>query len=128
MTDRLKTGAAWLSQQMRAHAASSVTYTRGPEAIPDLAATKGRTQFELADASGVLTRVDSVDFIVTAADLILSGVVTLPQRGDTITDAAGVVHAVYPFNGQDCWRWSDTAGYTSLRIHTKVTEDEAHPE
>jgi hypothetical protein len=126
--NRMKSAAARLSQRMRGRAASPVTYRRGEASLDGLAATKGRTTFELSDASGVLTRVDSVDFIVTAADLVLSGVITLPKRGDTITDEDGVVHTAYPFNGADCWRWSDTQGYTSLRVHTKVTEDEAHPE
>jgi hypothetical protein len=126
--NRLKTAAARLSQRMRGRAASPVTYRRGEVRLDGLAATKGLSTFELSDASGALTRVDSVDFIVTAADLVLSGVVTLPRRGDTVTDEDGVVHTVYPVNGTDCWRWSDTQGYTSLRVHTKVTEDEAHAE
>jgi hypothetical protein len=121
MTDRLKSGAAWLSQQMRAHAASTVTYTRGPEAVP-IDATKGRTTFEQNDASGVLARVDSIDFLIDPTTLILAGVETRPQRGDTVTDADGVVYTVYPANGEDCWRWSGGHRYT-LRIHTKVTEE-----
>ncbi len=64
-----------------------------------------------------------IDFLLPAADLILSGAVTLPARGDTIEETIGTArhtHSVLPIAGNDCYRLCDP-NRQQIRIHTKQT-------
>lgn len=120
MADLLAKGAAWLEQQRSKHLASMVTYRRG-ESTVDVAATIGKTAFEIDDGQGVIQRIESRDFLVLAADLVLDSVTTLPQRGDVIEEPAGNITLLYEVmapGNEPCWRYSD-AYRQSLRIHTK---------
>src|SRR5690606_10953339 len=118
--DLLAQGAAWLEQQRTQHLAQAVTYRRGPSSVA-VAATIGKTAFEIDDGQGVIQRIESRDFLVLAADLVLDGAVTLPQRGDVIEEPAGTLTLLYEVtapSNEPCWRYSDPYRQ-SLRIHTK---------
>lgn len=115
MPDLLKQGSDWLESQRHAHLAHEVVYTRGAQAVT-LLATVGRTQFDLADDTGVLQRIESRDFLVRASDLTLGE----PLAGDRITDGA-VYEVMAPGGGEAPWRYSDPYRRT-LRIHTKLVE------
>lgn len=118
MSDMLANGAAWLAGQRRRFVASTVRYTRSPLSR-DVRATIGRTVFELDNGSGMITQVESRDFIIAATDLNLSGsALTVPQSGDRIEDAAGLVYEVMPFGTEPVWRWVD-GHRIDRRIHTK---------
>lgn len=120
MADLLANGAAWLEQQRAEHLASNVTYRRA-QSVLVVAATVGKTAFEIDDGQGVIQRIESRDFLVLAADLILDATVTLPQRGDVIEEPAGAVTLLYEVmapGNEPCWRYSDPYRQ-SLRIHTK---------
>ncbi len=126
MTDLLSQGLSWLEDQRHQHLTRMVTYQRGVDQV-ELAATIGRTVFEQDDHAGGLTRIESRDFLIRAADLILAAETTLPQPGDRIieTDAiATYTYEVLAPGSEPPWRYSDVNRLT-LRIHTKQvgTED-----
>ena len=81
MGNLLQIGASWLADQMKTHASIDVLYERGVEQMP-VKATVGKTEFELDDGSGVVVRVQSRDYLIQAADLVLGGSETLPAAGD----------------------------------------------
>lgn len=118
--------AAVAAAQKVARAATSpgdIAYIRGAEEAT-LTAGRGRTTFENLNASGVLIRIESRDFLIATDELILAGEITLPVRGDKIreTDEAGNTceYEILELNGEPAWRYSD--GYRlQLRVHTKLT-------
>ena len=120
MADILETASNWLEQQRAKHRTRTVAYVRGVDQV-ELAATIGRTQFEVDDGFGVIERIESRDFLVTAAELIVAGQTTLPQRGDLIRetqDGTVFVYEVLAPGKEPHWRYSDPYRRT-LRIHTK---------
>jgi len=120
MADLLEQSSAWLDGQRKKFLAKTVTYCRG-QAEVSCPATVGRTTFEVEDSTGGVERFEARDFIITAADLVLDGVVALPERGDRIRETVGEATLVYEVvsPGQEpCWRWSDPYRL-ALRIHTK---------
>jgi hypothetical protein len=121
----LSKASEWLERQRQRYATSPVLYVRGASSV-EVAATVGRTTFEVDDGYGVLVRSESRDFLVLAAELDLAGSSTLPRRGDQIRETQGTAVFVYEVTApgkEPCWRWSDPLRKT-LRIHTK--EVEAH--
>lgn len=125
MGNLLQAGSAWLDAQRKAHMSSPVTYSRG-EASVEVQATVGRTVFEIDDGAGILQKVESRDYLVLTADLVLDGEPTLPQAGDRIREADGAKTFVYEVmapGGEPVWRYSDPYRKT-LRIHTKHVDTE----
>ncbi|MCA9251275.1 MAG: hypothetical protein KDA54_09075 [Phycisphaerales bacterium] len=121
----LKQGAAWLDGQRHTHLTQLVSYQRGTDSV-ELAATIGRTEFEQADEYGVLHRIESRDYIIRVADLVLAGETVLPKAGDQIREADGNVVHVYEVmapSGEPPWRYSDPYR-VALRIHTKHVKTE----
>ena len=122
MADLLQQASAFVDRVRKANLAHTVTYCRGEQSV-DVAATIGRTDFEGVDAYGAIERTESRDFLILAADLVLSGAAVLPEPGDRISevqDEATYVYEVMAPARQPCWRWSDPYRRT-LRIHTKET-------
>jgi hypothetical protein len=113
----------WLENQRTRHAASPVEYLRGCQSV-EIAATVGKTTFEVDDGYGVLVRSEWRDFLVLAEELVLGGSPSLPRRGDRIRETQGTHVFVYEVTApgkEPCWRWSDALRKT-LRIHTKEVE------
>ena len=99
---------------------SSIVYERDAFSVSVLA-TVGETVFEQADRFGGIQRIESRDFIITRADLVLDGSVALPQTGDTIRETRGTqvfVYKVMSPAGETPFRYGDQYR-NSLRIHTK---------
>jgi len=120
VTDLLDQGAAFLDAQRHAHMTRTVTYRRGTESTL-LAATIGRSEFEQADESGFIRQVETRDFIVRRADLVLGGLLSLPKAGDRIDEPDGSLTQVYEVISigiEPPFRYSDPYRRT-LRIHTK---------
>ena len=109
MGDLLANGAAWLEQQRTKHLTSTVMYVRGnvQVAVP---ATIGRTKYEADDGHVVRVEFTDRDFLILAADLVLVGQPSEPQRGDVIREGNR------EFEVLD-WRYSDPYRVT-LRITT----------
>jgi hypothetical protein len=120
MPDVLEKGLAWLDGQRHAHMTRTVVYQRGADAV-EIAATIGRTEFEQVDEHGVVQRLQSRDFLVRAADLVLAGAATLPKAGDRIRETVGAQTFVYEImapGNEPPWRYCDPYR-KALRIHTK---------
>lgn len=119
MADLLKRGLAWLAGKRKANMAHTVTFRRGGSSV-ELDATVGQTKFDQEDSEGRLTQVETRDYLVTAADLILDGSPVEPRPGDEFVETlAGVptVFRVMDLPGRPCF---DSDPYrTTLRIHTK---------
>jgi len=125
VTDLLERGETWLEGQRRKFMAHTVTYSDGVDTV-DLLATVGRTQFEWSDEYGVTHQIESRDFIVTAADLVLAEAVTLPVAGHQIRETIGATMYTYEVlsPGQEPpFRFTGPAKI-SLRIHTKLVDTE----
>ena len=125
MSDLLEKASDWLEAQRTQYASRVVTYARGGLSVA-VAATVGKTTFEIDDGYGVLVRYESRDFLVLAADLILGDGPTTPERGDRIRETQGGTVFVYEVSApgkEPCWRYSDAFRKT-FRIHSKqIAED-----
>jgi len=134
MADLLEQAAGWLDGMRAQHLSRRVVYSRGDDSV-EVAATIGRTVFEIDDGSGAVVQWESRDFLIAAADLAMGGSPVEPQPGDRIWETAGgpstssgqekvLVYEVMAPGKEPCWRWSDPYR-TTLRVHTKQvgTED-----
>jgi len=116
----LEAGAEWLANQLKTHASSDVVYVRGGDQVP-VKATIGKTEFEIDDGSGVVVRIQSRDFLIHTADLVLGGTETLPVAGDLIREVQGTntfVYEVMAPGNEPHYRYSDPFRKL-LRIHSK---------
>lgn len=117
MKDLLNSGASWLAGKQKAFAAREVTYSRASQTLT-LAATIGRSEFEITDSNGIQTSLQSRDYIISAEDFTLSTSANEPQAGDRITDGTMTCEVMSP-GGEQPWRWCD-GHHKQMRIHTKV--------
>lgn len=122
MSDILQTACSALQAVRHGSLSQTVTYRRG-EATIEIAATIGRTIFEVDDGQGVIVQVESRDWLVRVSDLVLGwpGVATEPKPGDRVEATSGATVRVYEVTamaGEKCWRYSDPYRET-FRIHTK---------
>jgi hypothetical protein len=128
MADLLQRGAMFLEDQRHKHMTRPVVYLRGAESV-ELDATVGRTLFEQADQFGVLHRTESRDYLIRAADLVLSGEQVLPKAGDRVRETTGTGALLYEVLGpgsEPPSRFSDPERLT-LRVHTKFIGPEVSP-
>jgi len=126
MANLLQSGSDWLADQLKTHATVEVVYGQGAEQVT-VSATIGRTLFELADQYGIVQKVESRDYLIQAADLILAGGAVLPERGDRIRETQGGTTFVYEVMApgkEPHWRYSDPFRKL-LRIHTKHVDTES---
>lgn len=126
MADLLHTASDWLHDRQKQHASRTVTYERGAATVA-VQATIGRTVFEIDDDLGVVHKIESRDFLIHAADLVLSGSAVLPERGDRIRETDGTTTYVYEVlapGKEPHYRFSDPYR-KRLRIHTKQVEVES---
>jgi hypothetical protein len=121
MGDLLGQAAAWLGDMRTAHLSHPVTYCRGSDTV-EVAATVGRTVFDIEDGYGAVERFESRDFLISAGELVLGGRPVEPKPGDRIADSGKTYEAMAPGKAP-CWRWSDPFRRT-LRIHTKHVAEE----
>lgn len=126
MSNMFQKASAFLEKTRHEKATSPVVYRRGDLAVP-VDATIGRTEYEQDDGYGVITRAESRDFLIRSLDLVLDGIVTLPEPGDRIEETYCGTLATYevlPIGANQAhWRYSDPFRQT-LRIHTKLVREE----
>ncbi len=113
---------AWLNDTLAAAAGVLVTYAR-PAAAQSVILTAwiGRTVFKQnpqAGATGAQIVFGERDYLIPVESLILGSVVTLPARGDRITEAGAGTFEVQPPGGEPPWRYSDQTR-TLYRVHCK---------
>lgn len=132
MSNLLADGFTWLEGQRHLFASSPVTYRRGASSVA-LSATAGTRMYEVEDGMGGAVSFESRDYLLRAVDLVIGGVLVLPELGDTIEEVVGVVTYVYQVlspgtvpgsnsASEPPWRYSDD-GRLTLRIHTKLVKD-----
>ena len=122
MADLLGRASDWLEGQRTRFATRMVIYQRGDQQA-DVAATVGKTVFDLDDGAGAVIREESRDYLILTADLPFG----LPERGDRIGEAQNGQTIVYEVVGpghEPCWRYSDPNRKT-VRVHTKQIDTDA---
>lgn len=115
MADLIRSGAAWLADQLKSNAGASVEYRRG-NATATVTAVVGRSVFESQDQSGVSETWESRDYIIKAIDFPHSE----PLRGDRIVetlDGVSVVFEVVSPRGVPLFHHGDPFHQT-IRVHT----------
>ena len=125
MVDLLEQAADWLDGQRVAHLSKPVMYRRGEESL-EVAATVGRTVFEIDDGYGAIERFESRDFLIAAAELSVNGQPFEPATGDLIAETVGqqtLVYEVLAPGKEPCWRYSDPQR-RMMRIHTTFVGEE----
>jgi hypothetical protein len=129
VADMLKAGVEYLIDQIKAQAGRSVTYRRGAASVT-LTVTLGKKRLMLGDdVGGLRIQHSDRDYLIAAADLVLSGSLTTPAKGDTILDdnepdgTARVWEVLSPGGDEAPWQWSDPYQQL-LRCHTKWVDTE----
>jgi hypothetical protein len=117
----LQEGLSWLEAQRKTHLTVPVIYRRGGNSA-EVPATVGKTVFKVIDDYGRCQHIESRDYLISAADLVLNDTQVLPGPGDKIVEN-GFVYEVMAPNNEPEWRYSDSSRNT-LRIHTKLTGKE----
>lgn len=123
MADLLRVAFDWLEAMRHDHAARAVTYHRGAASV-ELAATVGRTEYDVDTGHGIVERYESRDYLLRTADLVLAGQSTTPQAGDRIEEVIGgetVIYGVMAPANEPLWAYSDP-GRLTMRIHTKQVD------
>lgn len=121
MSDMISKGLAWQARMLKAAAGQTVIYRRGAASVP-LSAVKGRSAFEVVDSGGLASTIESTDYLILPADLVLDGQVTLPAAGDRIDEVSGgitYVHELMNLPGVPAWKYNDPHR-SLLRVHTKL--------
>jgi len=121
MPDLLGNAMRWLEAQRRKYLTVPAIYRRGDLSV-ELPATIGRTVFKVSDDYGRFQYIESRDYLVNSADLVLSGITVLPKKGDEIIESGQIYEVLAP-NSEPEWRYSDSSRQC-LRIHTKHTGEE----
>jgi len=124
--DLLEDGARWLEDQRLQFMTRKVLYQRGAASV-EVNATVGKTVFQIDNGFGVRERIEARDYLIAAPEMVLSGNLILPKRGDRIRETSGTTVFVYEVMApgkEPEFRFSDLYRY-SFRIHTKLVGTEA---
>jgi hypothetical protein len=110
--------------RLEAAAAVTVTYARD-EATVSLSAVPAQTNINIDDGAGLEVRSKRRDWILAAADLVLSGSSVLPVEGDRISVSEGGLTRVYEVQrlaGESHYAPCDAAG-NRLRVHSRLVDE-----
>ena len=95
MGDLLERTSCWLGRMRSRHLSHPIVYIRDSDSV-QVAATVGKTEFEVQDAYGAMEQWESRDFLVTAADLVLAGVTVTPSAAPRSRMAAACTRCSPP--------------------------------
>ncbi len=117
----LRTGLAWLTEQLKVNASESITYSRYYDLV-EIKATLGSKLLRIEDGLGG-SRVEwtDLDFLIAADDLDFGDGPITPERGDLIFWAIGAdvqTFEVGPVGSEPAWRYSDPC-QSIVRVHAK---------
>lgn len=122
MSSFLNAATAYLGEELKAHESETVVYRRGASVVTGgIAATIGETRYELSNEAGGAIALDSCDFIVQAADLVISSVQTEPRKGDQIDRTVGgqtLTYEVMTLDNDQHFAYCDR-GKTRIRVRAK---------
>ena len=116
--DLMRNALAWLEEQRGQFLTVPVSYWRG-DFVVSLPASIGKTVFKVADDYGRFQYIESRDYLINTASLIINGERVLPESGDEIVED-NLIYEVMAPNNEPEWRYSDSYRQT-LRIHTKLS-------
>ena len=125
MANLLAKAIDWLDDQRLRHMSETVTYSRGAQSV-EVPATLGSTGYEVADERGAVVHTKAMDFLISAAALVLAGQRTRPKPGDRIRVVFGEevhVFEVMDPAGAGHYRPCDPYDRT-LRVHAKRIDEE----
>lgn len=125
MANLLEWGQAHLANQLKANAGTEVIYLRSADEVT-VQAVVGRTEFEIDNGAGGHLHIQSRDYLIQTADLVLANEPVLPQAGDEIRETRGnktFVYEVLAQGGEPQYRFSDSFRKL-LRVHTKHVRTE----
>ena len=114
--DLMRKAHEWLEEQRGKYLTVPVTYRRGSSSIA-VPATVGKTVFKVLDDYGRYQHIESRDYLINSAVLIIDGERVLPESGDEIIEDNHIYEVMAP-NHEPEWRYSDSSRQC-LRIHTK---------
>lgn len=104
----------------------SVKYLRGANEINLTKVGRGSWVFRFQDDNGTTKRIRSRDFLIEAAQLVISGVSIEPAIGHrievTVGDTTETFELVSP-NNEGCFRFSDNS-QKQIRVHTLLVGSE----
>lgn len=103
---------SFFAAALQGNAATSITYRRGGATPLSISATKGASQHQMDELTGIISWFDQ-DWLIPA-DVLTIGE---PRTRDVIVYGTEE-YEVLPPTGEECWRWSDNH-QTIYRIHTK---------
>lgn len=126
MAELLQDGLEWLAEGLMQVSSREVTYCRDGAGICRLQAVAGSRPLRQLDAYGAtLLSWEYTDWLILAADLVLTGRRVLPEAGDRIeerrTGGKTRVYEVMAPGGEPVYRWCDS-DHKHLRIHSKLIE------
>ena len=110
--DLISQAAQWLGEKLEECFSVPVAYISKDGKSFDVTATIGKTLFRAENEYGLITRIESRDFLIPKYKLPI-----IPQRGDKII-YDGTRYEVLAPNGEAVWRWSGENNILR-RIHTK---------
>ena len=102
----------------------TVTYTRPGGLSVSITAEVSMREYKIEDYEGFVTTIQATDFVVTAADLVLSGSTFEPKVGDQIKQVIGTKTHTYEAmelggrRNKPAFEWGDPRGRKFV-IHTK---------
>ena len=115
----LDSGQAWLMEQKN-FIGQSVTYSRGATSV-EIAATMGRSGFEITGTDGAFTALETHDSIVDPSLLVINSSEVTPRPGDKITwevDGSIREYRVLDISGFQNHKYDPLR--KTLRIYTKL--------
>ena len=128
MVDRFEAGATWMHDKLHGSATTPITYSRTVSDVTSsvsLDAGIGESQFEQAAESGVITRVESRDFMIRQSDLVLFAVATVPQEGDRIVEVRNSTTYTYEvLSMPGVPLYEETRHKDMFRVPTKLIDKE----
>lgn len=95
----------------------SVSLRRGVEDTESFAASWTLQEYELVDQQGEVSIVQSRDYTLPKASIVLAGDVTRPRAGDRIVDENGELWELLPLAPRPAVE--DTPGGSRWLVHTK---------
>jgi len=98
----------------------SITYARGANSTAAFSAIVSSSVFETSTEFGI-KRVETRDYSFKPSRLVISSTLTLPQRGDKVTEGSRVYLVTEP-SGQPCYTYDDE-NRAMIRVHTVLKTD-----
>ncbi len=119
MANLLKTGVAWLRDQLAEHAGVTFTYRIGNLASAPLTGTLGQSLHRVGETASISVVRTDRDLLTDPAKLILGGQVQTPARGHRVEITIGGKLQVFevqpPADGEPVYRMEPTGQL--MRIH-----------